>query len=312
MIILRISYKRLFDILSAKAISKTELQKHISISSATLAKLSKDEPVALKVIEDICSFLNCQPGDIMSMETETRAEKRLLDIFQEEKSVKLKGGIYHQTQIKCAYNSNRMEGSKLSEDQTRCIYETNTIGFDNKEGEAAKIDDIIETINHFRCFDYVIDNADNDLTEDYIKQLHKILKSNTSYEQLDWFAVGDYKKKPNVVGDNKTTPPSKVSIEMKNLLLDYRNKEDITLEDIVEFHYFFERIHPFQDGNGRVGRLIIFKECLKHDIMPFIIEETHKWYYYRGLNEFSNEKGYLLDTCLSEQDKYKEMLDYFN
>lgn len=312
MIILRISYKRLFDILSAKAISKTELQKHISISSATLAKLSKDEPVALKVIEDICSFLNCQPGDIMSMETETRAEKRLLDIFQEEKSVKLKGGIYHQTQIKFAYNSNCMEGSKLSEDQTRCIYETNTIGFDNKEGEAAKIDDIIETINHFRCFDYVIDSADNDLTEDYIKQLHKILKSNTSYEQLDWFAVGDYKKKTNVVGDNKTTPPSKVSIEMKNLLLDYRNKDNITLEDIVEFHYFFERIHPFQDGNGRVGRLIIFKECLKHDIMPFIIEETHKWYYYRGLNEFSNEKGYLLDTCLSEQDKYKEMLDYFN
>lgn len=297
--------------LSERGITKTELQRQINISSATLAKLSKDENVALKVIEDICKYLNCQPGDIMSMETEEANKNRLLYRLQEEKAIKLKGGIYHQTQVKLAYNSNHMEGSQLSEDQTRCIYETNTIGFDKEEKKTIKTDDIIETMNHFRCFDYVIEHADCELTEALIKKLHKILKSNTSYEQLEWFAIGDYKKRPNVIADKKTTPPSKVSYEIKKLLLEYQSKNTITIEDIIEFHYLFELIHPFQDGNGSVGRLILFKECLKYDIIPFIIEETHKWYYYRGLNEFASERGYLMDACLSEQDNYKKMLDYF-
>lgn len=309
MIDLKISYKNLFILLEQKNISKTELQKKLHISSATLAKLSKGELVSLKVIEDICNCLNCQPGEILTMQQNTD-NNRLLNILREEKSIRLKGGLYHQTQVKLAFNSNHLEGSQLSEEQTRCIYETNTIGTD--EAGAVRIDDIIETVNHFRCFDFVVDYADCELTEEFIKNLHKILKSNTSDSQLEWFAVGDYKKKTNVVGDKKTTPPGKVSAAIRNLLFEYENKEKITIEDIIEFHYFFECIHPFQDGNGRVGRLIIFKECLKHNIIPFIIEETHKWYYYRGLNEFETERGYLLDTCLSEQDKYKEMVEYFN
>lgn len=309
MIILKISYKNLFILLEQKNIAKTELQKNINISSATLAKLSKGEMVSLKVIEDICNYLNCQPGEILAME-QNIDNGRLLNTLLEEKSIKLKGGLYHQTQIKLAYNSNHMEGSRLSEEQTRCIYETNTVGAE--DDGATRIDDIMETVNHFRCFDFILDNADCELTEEFIKTLHKMLKSNTSDSQLEWFAVGDYKKKPNVVGDKKTTPPTKVLDAMKSLLFEYKNKENITIEDIIEFHYFFESIHPFQNGNGRVGRLIIFKECLKHNIIPFIIEETHKWYYYRGLNEFEAERGYLLDTCLSEQDKYKELVEYFN
>lgn len=304
---MKISYSNLFDILKQKNISKTELRKSLQISTATLAKLSKNEPVAMKIIEDICNYLHCQPGDIMTMEQEVD-RSTLLYTFREEKRIKLKGGIYHQTQVKLAYNSNHIEGSRLTEEQTRYIYETNTIGIGN---EPARIDDIMETVNHFQCFDYMLDCADAFLTENIIKQFHAILKANTLDSRLEWFNVGDYKQRPNMVGDSKTTPPSKVKKEMQGLLFAYQQKEDITFEDIVEFHYHFEKIHPFQDGNGRVGRLIMFKECLKYNIVPFIIGEMHKLYYYRGLKEFDVEKGYLMDTCLSAQDKYKEILEYF-
>lgn len=308
MINLKISYKKMFDILEQKKITKTELRENIKISTATLAKLSKNEPVAMKVIEDICDFLNCQPGDIMEMEKEVD-KSTLLYRLREEKKIKLKGGIYHQTQIKLSYNSNHMEGSTLTEEQTRYIYETNTIGL---EKEPANIDDIIETVNHFQCFDYILDCADNVLTENIIKKIHAILKSNTSDSRLEWFNVGEYKQRPNMVGDSKTTPPSKVKKEIQKLLFEYNQKEIIDFKVIVAFHYQFERIHPFQDGNGRVGRLIIFKECLKYNIVPFIIDEKHKLYYYRGLKEFETEKGYLTDTCLSAQDAYSEMVEYFS
>jgi len=305
---LKISYHKLFDILEQKKLTKTELRENIKISTATLAKLSKNEPVAMKVIEDICNFLNCQPGDIMEMEKEVD-QTSLLYQLREEKKIRLKGGIYHQTQVKLAYNSNHMEGSRLTEDQTRYIYETNTIGL---EKEPVNVDDIIETVNHFQCFDYILDCAEDLLTENIIKKIHMMLKSNTSDSRLEWFAVGDYKRRPNMAGDSKTTLPSKVKKEMQQLLFAYQQKENLTFDDIVAFHYYFEKIHPFQNGNGRVGRLILFKECLKYHITPFIIDERHKLYYYRGLKEFENEKGYLTDTCLSAQDAYKELLEYFS
>lgn len=201
-----------------------------------------------------------------------------------------------------------MEGSRLTEEQTRYIYETNTIAV---EKIPINIDDIIETVNHFQCFDYILDCADEVLTEKMIKEIHKILKTNTSDSRLSWFNVGEYKSKPNMVGDLQTTSPNQVSAEIKKLLTWYNKKTNIDINDIIEFHYKFEQIHPFQDGNGRVGRLIIFKECLKHNIVPFIIDETHKFYYYRGLREFENEPGYLTDTCLSAQDNYKALLKYF-
>lgn len=304
---LKISYNKLFEILEQRNITKTELRQNIKISTATLAKLSKNELISMKVIEDICNFLHCQPGDIMEMKNKVD-KTTLLYRLREEKQIKLKGGLYHHTQIKLAYNSNHMEGSKLTEEQTRYIYETNTIGL---EKEPANIDDIIETVNHFQCFDYILDCAEDVLTENIVKKIHLILKSNTSDSRLEWFNVGDYKQRSNMAGDSKTIPPNKVKKEMQQLLFEYQQKETIDFENIVEFHYRFEKIHPFQDGNGRVGRLIIFKECLKHNIIPFIVDERHKLYYYRGLKEFENERGYLIDTCLSAQDVYKELLEYF-
>lgn len=233
----------------------------------------------------------------------------LLELLQEEKEMKLKGGLYHQTQIKLAYNSNRIEGSRLSEDQTRYIYETNTVNME--PDEAANVDDIIETVNHFSCFDYMLTHVDEELTEEMIKEFHRLLKRNTSDERKDWFRVGEYKARANVVGDMKTTVPAKVGSEMQKLLADYRRKKEINVQDIIDFHHRFESIHPFQDGNGRVGRIIMFKECLKNDIMPFIIEQEHKLFYYRGLKEYKEEKGYLTDTCLSAQDQYEKMVLYF-
>ena len=232
----------------------------------------------------------------------------LLSVLKEEKARNLKGGIYHKTQVLLAYNSNHIEGSKLSEEQTRYIYETNTIGISDK---AVNIDDINETINHFKCFDYVIDNANVQLSEKMIKTLHKMLKNNTSDANKTWFAVGDYKKLPNEIGGKETCLPERVETEMKKLLDRYNKKIKKNLEDIIEFHKLFENIHPFQDGNGTVGRLIMFKECLKYDIVPFIITDDLKYYYYRGLNEWDNEKGFLIDTCKFAQDQYKKYLDYF-
>ncbi len=236
-------------------------------------------------------------------------KQRLLGQLLEEKEMKLKGGLYHQTQIKLAYNSNRIEGSRLSEEQTRYIYETNTVNIE--QDEVASVDDIIDTVNHFSCFDYMLVHADDELTEDVIKEFHRLLKRNTSDERKEWFRVGDYKTRPNVVGDMATTAPAKVSDEMQKLLTDYHQKGNITIGNIVDFHYRFEGIHPFQDGNGRVGRIIMFKECLQNNIMPFIIDHEHKLFYYRGLKEYKTEKGYLMDTCLAAQDQYEAMVSYF-
>ena len=232
----------------------------------------------------------------------------LLVVLRQEKKAKLKGGIYHKTQIDLTYNSNHIEGSRLTHDQTRYIFETNTI---NTEDESVRVDDIIETTNHFRCIDLIIDRAEERLTESLIKELHLILKSGTSDSRKDWFTVGDYKRLPNEVGGNETTAPEDVHREIKALLKEYNGKKKKSFEDIVDLHQRFEAIHPFQDGNGRVGRLVMFKECLANGYVPFIITEELKMFYYRGLREWNNLRGYLLDTCLAAQDNYKAMLDYF-
>ena len=234
--------------------------------------------------------------------------KLLLDILQEEKSSGYAGGIYHKTQIELTYNSNHIEGSSLTYEQTRYIFETNTIDVENG---SLNVDDVIETANHFRLVSLIIDNAKSVLTEEFIKKLHLLLKNGTSDSRRDWFVAGDYKKFPNEVGGMNTTLPEDVPKKMKELLNEYNVKEEKSLEDILDFHVKFEKIHPFQDGNGRVGRLIMFKECLKYNIVPFIIEDDMKMFYYRGLAEWETEKGYLRDTCLTAQDRYKAYLDYF-
>lgn len=234
--------------------------------------------------------------------------KTLLEILQVEKKNKIAGRIYHKIQIDLTFNSNHIEGGKLTIEQTRYIFETNTIGIGN---QILNSDDIIETANHFKCIDVIIESAKKTISEKFIKELHKILKSGTSSDRLDWFKVGDYKKLPNEVGGKETTKPKIVAKEIKKLIDWYNSLSLITFDDILDFHYKFEMIHPFQDGNGRVGRLIMFKECLKHNIVPFIIDDNLKLFYYRGLNEWKNEKGYLRDTCLTAQDKFKTWLDYF-
>ena len=234
--------------------------------------------------------------------------KTLLDVLKAEKITKLSGGIYHKIQIDLTYNSNHIEGSRLTHDQTRYIFETNTIGVSDK---TVKVDDVVETANHFKCIDMIIDSAAYAPSETFIKQLHAVLKNGTSDSRLDWFAVGDYKVLPNEVGGVSTVAPEEVSAQMKKLLSEYNAIKEKTLDDLLDFHYRFERIHPFQDGNGRVGRLILFKECLRNNIVPFIIEDDLKLFYYRGLKEWQNERGYLSDTCLSAQDRFKKYLDYF-
>lgn len=234
--------------------------------------------------------------------------KTLLDVLRAEKAAKLHGGIYHRVQIDLTYNSNHIEGSRLTHDQTRFIFETNTIGMSDG---AVKVDDVVETANHFKCIDMVIDSATHVLSEAFIKQLHATLKSGTSNSRQDWFAVGDYKKLPNEVGGMDTAQPEEVASQMKKLLSEYNANKEKSFDDLLDFHYRFERIHPFQDGNGRVGRLVLFKECLRNNIVPFIIDENTKLYYYRGLKEWERERGYLRDTCLAAQDKFKKYLDYF-
>lgn len=237
------------------------------------------------------------------------SDNLLLNILKEQKDMQLKGGIYHRVQIDLTYNSNHIEGSRLTQEQTRFIFETNTIG---ATAGNVKIDDVIETTNHFRCIDLVIEKAASKrLTESFIKELHYILKSGTSDSRKEWFAVGDYKTLPNEVGGNETCPPENVVAQMKVLLARYNAKKEKTFEDIIGFHHDFESIHPFQDGNGRVGRLIMFKECLSNRIVPFIIDEQHKHFYYRGLHEWERVREYLRETCLSAQDDFKRILDYF-
>ena len=232
----------------------------------------------------------------------------LLKAIREQKASKLKGGIYHRTQIDLTYNSNHIEGSKLTHDQTRYIFETNTIGITDS---VVNVDDIVETVNHFRCIDYIIDHTEDKLTENLLKNLHLLLKSGTSDSQKDWFAVGDYKRLPNEVGGQDTCAPEDVHKQLKALLDEYNQKKKKSFEDILDFHVRFEQIHPFQDGNGRVGRLLMFKECLANNIVPFIITDKLKMFYYRGLREWGHINGYLTDTCLTAQDMYKELLKYF-
>ena len=238
-----------------------------------------------------------------------KSDMKLVTYLKEEKGAKRKGGLYHKTQIDLAYNSNRIEGSKLTEEQTRYIFETRTIGF--KDQEAVPIDDIIETSNHFVAFDYLLDTADIPFSNALIKKFHSILKSSTSDAAKEWFKVGKWKGLPNEVGGAATTLPHNIESEMDELHDWYHSIPEIEFENIVEYHYRFEKIHPFQDGNGRVGRLIMFRECLRNNIIPFIIDNNHKQFYYRGLKEFANVRGYLIDTCLSAQDTYTDWVKYF-
>lgn len=234
--------------------------------------------------------------------------RTLLEVLQAEKASRLSGGIYHKVQIDFTYNSNHMEGSRLTHDQTRYIFETNTIGVHET---TLNVDDIVETANHFRCIDLIIDRAGSIINEALIKQLHAMLKNGTSDSRKDWFAVGDYKKLPNEVGGKVTALPKEVPAKMKELVAAYNAKKERTFDELLDFHYRFECLHPFQDGNGRIGRLLLFKECLRYNIVPFIIDEESKLFYYRGLKEWQNERGFLRDTCLAAQDKFKASLDYF-
>jgi len=297
------SYDGLNTLLKAKGMKKSELTRELGISSRTIAKIGKGERLADHVILRLCDFLGCKKEDIFVQ----ICDNKVLQALREEKNAKISGGIYHETQVRLTYNSNRIEGSKLSEDQTRLIFETNTIGAE----EGIPVDDIIETANHFRAIDYIIDCAEEPLTERIIKELHRLLKTGTKDSHLSWFNVGEYKSKPNVVGGKETTTPSKVPEAMKKLVDAYSQMTDVSFEDIIKFHHDFEKIHPFQDGNGRVGRLIAFKEALRFDIVPFIIEDSKKMFYYRGLKEWNNEKGFLIETCLDSQDTYKALLSYF-
>ncbi len=299
-----ISYEGLLSKLNAKGLTKTALTDELGISSRTVAKIGRGEKIAAHVLAKIAAYLSCTPEELYR----SISDNLLLQTLRDEKSIRMPGGLYHELQVRMTYNSNHIEGSKLSEDQTRLIFETNTVDV----GEGISVDDIIETVNHFRAIDYVIDHAEEPLTEDIIKELHRILKQSTKDSTLSWFAVGDYKKRANVVGGRETAKPKDVPARMKALLSDYESLDAVSIENVIEFHYNFERIHPFQDGNGRVGRLIALKECLRHSIVPFIIEDSKKMFYYRGLSEWESERGYLTDTCLDGQDTFKKLLSIFD
>lgn len=298
------SYDGLERFLSVKGMTKTSLATELGISSKTMAKMSRGEKIADHVLKRIADYFSCSVSELCAEKT----NNLLLQTLRDEKDAKISGGLYHELQVRMTYNSNHIEGSKLSEDQTRLIFETRTI---NATG-GVPVDDIIETVNHFRAIDYVIDVAEDELTEEIIKELHRILKQGTADTSLSWFAVGDYKKRANVVGGRETAKPKDVPARMKALLSSYSAVDVITVDDIIAFHHDFESIHPFQDGNGRVGRLIALKECLHYGIVPFIIEDAKKAFYYRGLAEWENEKGYLIDTCLDGQDTFKRLLAMFD
>lgn len=248
------------------------------------------------------------PAEAVLPKRNTKKVSPLLAALREQKESKLKGGIYHRVQIDLTYNSNHIEGSRLTKEQTRYIFETNTLGITS---ENTRIDDILETINHFRCIDYVIDHATDKITESHIKQLHLILKTNTSDSRKAWFAIGDYKRLANSVGEEETTQPQAVHGQMKLLLADYHALKNVDFDNLLDFHVRFERIHPFQDGNGRVGRLLLFWQCLQTDIVPFIITEDLRIFYYRGIQNWGKINGYLKDTCLTAQDSFKAILDYY-
>lgn len=296
-----VSYEGLEKALKEKGIGKSELSEKLGLSSRTVAKIAKGEKLSRQSIQKITAFLKTAP-ELLVKEI---SSNKILQLLRDEKEIGLSGGLYHELQIRMAYNSNHIEGSKLSEAQTRLIFETATIDV----GDGIPVDDILETVHHFRAIDYVIEIAEDELSEEIIKNLHYILKHDTKDSLLSWFAVGDYKKRANVVGGRETVKPASVPAQMQALLSRYNSKEKVTINEIIAFHAEFEQIHPFQDGNGRVGRLIALKECLRHNIIPFIIEDSKKNYYYRGLSEWQNEKGFLTDTCLDGQDTFKQLLD---
>ena len=298
-----LSYAGLLQKLQERGLTKTALAAQLGISSRTVAKIGRGEKIADHVLKKMAAYLDCSPGELCR----TISDNALLQTLRDEKSAHISGGIYHELQVRMTYNSNHIEGSKLNEEQTRLIFETSTIAVD----EAIPVDDVIETVNHFRAIDYVIDQAEAPLSEAVIKELHRILKQGTKDSTLPWFAVGDYKKRPNMVGGLETAKPKDVPARMKNLLAGYEAIEAVSINDIIRFHWEFERIHPFQDGNGRVGRLIALKECLRHGIVPFLIEDDKKLYYYRGLAEWERERGWLTDTCLDGQDTFRRLMDMF-
>lgn len=298
-----IDYTKLNSQLQKRGINKTELGNQLGISSRTIAKIAKGEKLSRIVLQKIGDYLECSPNELF----DEKSDNILLQILREEKSAGISGGIYHELQVRMTYNSNHMEGSRLTEDQTRLIFETNTIDC----GDGIPVDDILETVHHFRAIDYCIDMAEEPLSEDIIKGLHYILKHDTRDSKLSWFAVGEYKKRANTVGGKETSAPNEVEKDIRNLLNSYLENKDVSIEDIISFHAQFEMIHPFQDGNGRVGRLIALKECLKHSLVPFIIEDSKKAFYYRGLANWNAEEGFLIDTCLDGQDTVNALLTLF-
>ena len=295
------TYEGLNKILEKRKITKTALAAELGISSRTIAKIAKGEKLSGTTLRKIAAYLGCDPGLLFR----SISENPILQLLRDEKSAKVSGGLYHELQVRMTYNSNHIEGSRLTEDQTRLIFETNTVDV----GEGIPVDDILETVHHFRAIDYVIDAAEEELSEEIIKHLHYILKHDTSDSRLSWFAVGDYKKRANTVGGHETVRPGDVPARMKAMLDAYNRKDPVTVNDVIAFHADFEYIHPFQDGNGRVGRLVALKECLRHGIIPFIIEDSKKMFYYRGLSKWRSEKGWLTDTCLDGQDTFRRLLD---
>ena len=297
-----------------KKMTQNEIANILDVSPATVSKYESGalEP-NIESLKRLAELFEISIDELLNDQEDKFdiSKINVLDILREQKEMKLKGNLYHRTQVSFAYNTNHIEGSKLTEDQTRYIYETNTL-LTEKES-ITNLDDIIETANHFKLVDYMLDVADKELTEEMIKEFHKILKEGTSDSRKDWFNVGEYKKLANEAGNMKTSLPKNVQKDMVKLMQWYNSLEKITIENIIEFHYRFECIHPFQDGNGRVGRIIAFKECLKNNIIPFIILDRDKLYYYRGLKEYQNktEKGYLIDTCLNAQDEYTKMIEYY-
>lgn len=290
--------------LKEKGVTKTDLRARIGLSSRTIAKIGKGEKLSGRTLQRIADYLRCDSAELMR----EVSDNIILQTLRDEKEAKISGGLYHELQVRMTYNSNHIEGSRLTEDQTRLIFETNTID----AGEGVLVDDIIETIHHFRAIDYVIDHAEEKLTEEIIRQLHYILKYDTRDAALNWFAVGDYKKRPNMVGGHETARPEEVHKRISDLLHCYNGIEQVrrvTMDDIIAFHAEFEYIHPFQDGNGRVGRLVALKECLRYNIVPFLIEDSKKAFYYHGLANWKQEKGWLTDTCLDGQDTFKALLE---
>ena len=294
------SYKGLEEKLRERGIGRSDLTKLLGISSRTVAKIAKGEKLSPAVTQKLAAFFSCEPADLVR----EISDNPILQILREEKAAKISGGLYHELQVRMTYNSNHIEGSRLTEDQTRLIFETNTLDI----GDGVPVDDILETVHHFRAIDFVIDCAEEPLSEETVKKLHYILKHDTKDARLPWFVVGGYKARANMVGGRETTKPEDVPRAMKMLLESYNARERVSIHDIIAFHAKFESVHPFQDGNGRVGRLIALKECLRHGVVPFLIEDTKKYFYYPGLAEWEKDRTRLTETCLDGQGAFRRLL----